>query len=372
MRILLIGDYSGVHSELRAALLSQGHEVQLVSDGDGYKGFSRDMDFSGAATNSRYLNTIFEYLGIKGLGLYFFKRRLVRKLEGFDVVQIINPIALECFGSLANYFFIKNLVSRNKKLFMCALGDDQEWVRSCLSGAYKYSPLDKYNIFNIRYYLYSMRYKYGLFFGLLHRFCMKNASAIIPGLLDYKIAYRGIEKCTEIVPLPISSARFSLPRQTGHPIKIFHGWQQGKERRKGNDIFDEAVGRILLKYGDLVNYNKVSNVTFQEYLKLYSDADIFLDQCYSYDRGVNGVLGMASGKVVFSGFEDGSCLLSESPCIGINAGNTVDALYSQLEELLTNLDTIDKIKNSAYEYSTKLHDSHAVAEKYLKVWSGNG
>ena len=371
MKILLVGDYSGVHSELRSALLALGHDVKLISDGDGYKGFSRDVDFSSANIKNKYVNLVLEYLGVRGLFLYFSKRMLVRSLKGFDAVQIINPMALECFGSLANYFFIRNLRAHNNKLFVCALGDDQEWVSACLNGRYKYSPLDKYNFFNIRSYLYSMRYRYGLFFGFLHRFCMQSADAIIPGLLDYKIAYAKNDKCTEVVPLPIASNRFSPPKPTRYPIKIFHGWQCGKEKRKGNDVFDKAVCRILVKYEGTVQYNKISNVTFEEYLKLYSDSDIFLDQCYSYDRGVNGVLGMASGKVVFSGFEPGSCLLPESMNIGVNAETSVDAIYSQIEYLINNPQVIDSIKASAYDYSVVIHDSKSVALRYLGIWGGS-
>ena len=43
MKILLIGEYSGVHNNLKTALIDLGHEVLLIGDSDGYKGFDFDI-----------------------------------------------------------------------------------------------------------------------------------------------------------------------------------------------------------------------------------------------------------------------------------------------------------------------------------------
>ncbi len=44
MRILLLGDYSNVHWTLAEGLRALGHEVCVVSDGDGWKNYRRDVD----------------------------------------------------------------------------------------------------------------------------------------------------------------------------------------------------------------------------------------------------------------------------------------------------------------------------------------
>lgn len=46
MRILLLGEYSNVHATLAKGLKALGHEVVLASDGDGWKNYVRDVDFS--------------------------------------------------------------------------------------------------------------------------------------------------------------------------------------------------------------------------------------------------------------------------------------------------------------------------------------
>ena len=43
MKILLWGDYSGVHQDLKSALLELGHNVIIASTGDDYKKFSNDI-----------------------------------------------------------------------------------------------------------------------------------------------------------------------------------------------------------------------------------------------------------------------------------------------------------------------------------------
>ena len=43
MKILLIGEYSGVHTNLAKALKNKKIELTTVSDGDAYKKFNKDI-----------------------------------------------------------------------------------------------------------------------------------------------------------------------------------------------------------------------------------------------------------------------------------------------------------------------------------------
>ena len=46
MKILLLGEYSNVHATLSKALKKRGHEVLLISNGDFWKNYPRDIDLS--------------------------------------------------------------------------------------------------------------------------------------------------------------------------------------------------------------------------------------------------------------------------------------------------------------------------------------
>ena len=43
MKILLIGEYSNLHNSLKKGLVDLGHDVKLISTGDGFKGFGSDI-----------------------------------------------------------------------------------------------------------------------------------------------------------------------------------------------------------------------------------------------------------------------------------------------------------------------------------------
>lgn len=372
MKILLIGEYSGVHSTLAHALRGFGHQVTLCSDGDSYKNFSRDITIKSKNVNGKFsvlLRLVNEFFGTKGLYLYFKNRTVINRFSNYDVVQIINPVALDCFGSVANFLLLKKILKKNTSLFMCALGDDTQWVNACLSKSFKYSPLDRLSIRNFHRYLYSLKYIYGLFFSSLNSLCLENSKKIIPGLIDYKLAYKNNSKCTEVVPIPILKRLFSPPQPTTYPVKIFHGWQEGKELKKGNDIFHNVVLKLQDELGSsLVSYKIVKSVPFDTYQDLFNESDIILDQCFSYGCGVNALLGLASGKVVFSGFEIPNHNWGDG-VVGVNAIPDADYLYSKLKSLVLNLDKINEIKDSAYRYALKFHDEKEIARIYIEIWS---
>jgi len=43
MKILLVGEFSGVHNNLKMGLKALGHDVKLAADGDGFKKFGYDF-----------------------------------------------------------------------------------------------------------------------------------------------------------------------------------------------------------------------------------------------------------------------------------------------------------------------------------------
>lgn len=369
--IILIGDYSGVHYELSIALKEKGKTVVLISEGDGYKKIKSDIVFPGFKRHrSVLLNKIinlWRLTGLFGIFNYFKFRKIVKNFNNIEIVQIINPVAIESLGALGNILLMRLMRKKTKIFSMCAVGDDFSWVKACLRGDYNYSSFDRLVYFdNLHKYLFSLKYIFSPFYVVLDFYSRKKVDLIIPGIDDYKIAYQGNKKITECINFPVSRKNFSFPSKTSYPINIFHAWQKGKELRKGNDILDGCVKRYIEEHGgENIIYETVSNVSYEEFVKKYKDSDIVLDQIYSYGCGVTAHLGMAAGKVVFSGFEYGDFE------IGINATPDEDMLYEKFCKLIDSPELIDKIKLNAYNFALENFPSDIIANKYINLWKNS-
>ncbi|EOI3411619.1 glycosyltransferase family 1 protein [Cronobacter dublinensis] len=374
MNILLVGEFSGVHMTLAQTLKDDGHNVVIVSDGDSYKNFSRDITITAQKRKGKLAalaRMFLDVTGTKGLITYFKHKKVIAGLKGYDVVQIINTVPLDCFGSIASYLFIRNLKKNNKKLFLCALGDDYRWVKACLLNRFKYSALSNLTVKTLHKYIYSLKYVYGLFFKKLHMYVEKQCDGIIPGLIEYAIAYEGVDKVTPIIPLPLPRKIFDEANSmdvnvhaSSSKITIFHGWQVGREFKKGNFILDEAVKRILQSnLAERIDYQIVKSVPFDEYITRIKSADIFLDQTYSYDRGMNAIFGMAYSSVVFSGFE-----YEKEQHIGISAEPDVDLVEKELIRIIDNPVLMEKTKKNARDFALKRHNPENVMHNYLHIW----
>lgn len=379
MKILLLGEYSGVHNNLSEALKNQGFEVTLISDGDGYKSFESDFFINYVHTQvdnkiaNKFLNlyyVVLSYSGFKGVIQILRHFKTIKNMKNYDIVQLINPIFLTDFGSIVNLVVFLYLKKNNKKIFLCALGDDFYWVKFCLNKGFDYSIFDRLSFKTLRHYSGSLLYVYGFLNPFLNKYIVKNVNAVIPGLYDYYASYKQFPNCTEIVPIIIKTDNdMQTNIHLNDPVKIFHGWQIGKDLRKGNDIFDKAIKKLVEKYPDKIEYNIVSGVPYSEYIESFESADIFIDQCYSQDCGINALLGMREGKVVFSGFERQMLKyynLDYSP--GINSVPNETKIYNDLEYLILNPSEIKKYFLRAKDFIQKFHSEEYVLDKYFKIW----
>lgn len=381
MKILLIGEYSGVHSNLKKLLIKNGHTVHLIHDGDSYKKFDGN-DFSvfynRITLKNKFLNKfisivylILDIIGVKGIFQCIRFRKEVAKLQGFDIVQIINTKPFGQFGSWANYYLLRIIFRNNNKIYLCALGDDFTWVKSCLAKKPPYSMFDNLKIRNIKDFIYSLNYIYGGGAKFVDNFVMKNIEGVIPGLYDYYFAYKVMgRECSEIIPIAYELEINKNIHKVEYPIRIFHGWQSGKELRKGNFIFDNAIKRLLEKYPELIRYDVVRNIPYKEYIELFNHADIIIDQCFSLDRGMNALLGMAHGKVVFSGCDPLAQAYYANgieKCL-INAEPDENKIFQQLEELILDKEKITEIQYYAKKYAEEFHSFSYVYMQYSRIW----
>ena len=382
MKILLLGEYSGVHTNLASAFRKKGYSVTTVHNGDSYKSFKPDifLSYKEIESNNLIVKKLLElyylilvYSGFKGLLQIFKFLPIIKDMKEYDVVQLINPRFLAGFGSIVNFLVFLYIRKFNKKIFLCALGDDYFWVKYCLDKKYKYSMFDRLSLKNLRNYAYSLQYVYGFLNPLLNRYVARKSNVIIAGLLDYFIPYKQIKNISPVVLIPIIVDVTEVQplnfENIKYPINIFHGWQPGKELSKGNDIFHKAITRLKDKYPDKINYTVLGGVSFEEYNKTFTDAHIFIDQCYSQDCGVNALLGLAKGKVVLSGFEDivkNYYNIDYNPLI--NAIPDEDYIFSELEKIIIQPTLLTDYSTNAIEFMKSYHSAEYVLKLYEDIW----
>ena len=83
MKILLFGDFSSVHYNLKYGLTELGHQCLLVSSGDGYKSIPSDISLN--YNSSSLLGHLFGRIKP-----FTYLPRFI----GFDIVQLISPYYL--------------------------------------------------------------------------------------------------------------------------------------------------------------------------------------------------------------------------------------------------------------------------------------
>ncbi len=378
MKILLLGEYSGVYTELARGLKDVGHEVTLINDGDSYKGFASDYPITYPQNKmgviGRLLQALLYRFGVDGF--FSFCRQwssLKLHMQGFDIVQIINPVIFSGWGAVANIIILSFLKKNNKKIFLSVMGFDyyqMKWFETNFNPSGYYSSSFSHFIRPD----FAFKYRYCLFYKALNDYAIRISERIIPGLLEYKFCYDWTGKTTNIIPFPISKMKIGTPisMKDKSRIVIFHGWQRGKERFKGNDVFDRVIKKIVVKYGDKVKYLVVQKVPYNEYVTMFNDSHIFIDQLYTLDKGMNGLLGMASGKVVFSGLTEESLMsypFYGGEEIGVPIAVDENLLFEKFCWIIDHPQIIERISQNAIDFVLKNHETSKVVQMYIDVWN---
>ncbi len=371
MKILLVGDYSNVHATLAEGLRALGHEVTVVSDGDGWKDYPRDIDVRrpslGRWQTLRYM------LRLRGLW---------RQLRGYDIVQVINPVFLPLRAERI-WPFYESLRRHNGKVFMGAFGMDHYWVKAGTDcHTFRYSDFNlgsaprtdiAENALFIADWLHGPK-------GVLNRRMAADCDGIIAGLYEYYASYEKYcpqkEKLT-FIPFPIKATQpAGLPVKGDEPERaekavVFIGIQRSRSAYKGTDIMLRALERVEKELPHKVRAVRVESVPFAEYRKLMLGSDIILDQLYSYTPAMNALEAMAQGLVAVGGGEpENYAILGEEELRPIiNVEPCEESVYQALRRLVLHPERLPQLKRDTLAYIRRHHDHLKVARQYLDFWT---
>ena len=131
MKILLVGEFSALHKNIKEGLVSLGHDVTIVSTGDGWKQIKSDINLG---SNKKGLLAAVDKL--------WKLVRLTVKLKNYDVVQLVSPVIFPIkFG--INSALVKLIIKNNKKTFLVTAGCNEFATADFFENSYKYPQFYK-------------------------------------------------------------------------------------------------------------------------------------------------------------------------------------------------------------------------------------
>lgn len=371
MKILLMGEYSNVHATLAEGLRKLGHHVTVLSNGDFWKNYPRDID-------------LVRKPGKLGGIMYMMKLYTnVHKLRGYDIVQLINPMFLElkaeCIFPIYQY-----LRKHNKKIILGGFGMDYYWVSVCC----KDKPL-RYSDFNIGNELRTnadalkeRKDWLGTEKGRLNQMIAEDCDGIITGLYEYWACYQpGFPQKTTFIPFPIKPKLITsgngnsytnaenhqvIPLDIPKKVKLFIGINKSRSEYKGTDIMLKAAQAIAKKYPDKAELRIAESIPFAEYVKMMNGSDAILDQLYSYTPSMNPLEAMARGIICIGGGEPENYEIIHEDKLRpiINVLPNYESVYQELEHLVLHPELVPLLKQQSIEYISKHHDYIKVAKRY--------
>ena len=371
MKILLLGEYSNVHATLAEGLRKLGHHVTVLSNGDFWKNYPRDID-------------LVRKPGKLGGIIYMMKLyTIVHKLRGYDIVQLINPMFLELKAERI-FPIYQYLRKHNKKIILGGFGMDYYWVNVCC----KDKPL-RYSDFNIGEELRTntdalkeRKDWLGTEKGRLNQMIAEDCDGIVTGLYEYWACYQpSFPQKTTFIPFPIKPQLITsgngnsyihvenhqvIPLDIPKKVKLFIGINKNRSEYKGTDIMLKAAQAIAKKYPDKTELRIAESIPFAEYVKMMNGSDAILDQLYSYTPSMNPLEAMARGIICIGGGEPENYEIIHEDKLRpiINVLPNYESVYQQLEHLVLHPELVPLLKQQSIEYISKHHDYIKVAKRY--------
>lgn len=368
LRILLLGDASNFHNCLAQGLRRMGHDVTVASDGSKWMDTERNIDLSRPLPGKA--GGLMLWLKIKSM--------LAKRFSGYDVVSVNGT----CFATLRPKrlrVIFEYILKHNRQVFISVLGSDSHYVGTCTG---KNPPL-KYSEWNINgqpsaYALTNHKEIEEWLMPELSEFCnhiYKHSAGAVTALYEYHEVCRPLVPGTKLayggIPVDTATIDYSGINMSRDKINLFLGRHADRMLEKGTDRLYDAARRVVDAHPDLCTLDVVENIPYSDYVERLRDADIVLDQLYSYTPATNALLAMTMGKVVVSGGEpeyyDFIGEYENRPIINAVPYDN-EALFRSIEEAVLNPHRLKDRGIKSREFAIKHNDVDVVAKRFIDFW----
>ena len=364
-RILLLGDYSNMHSQLGRTLAARGHDVTVMSSGSGFQQTARDIDITrragklgGALLTARLMGPLHKHM------------------RGYDIVALQNPHFLSLKPKRLRYFFDR-LCGENASVFLTAAGTDEVYVREALDP----DSVLRYNEYRIGNAAapYTVEHPERLEAWQspeMVEFCdhvYDRVDGVVTALYEYHVAVKGRigEGRVAYGGIPIDTKAITpATMNTDGPVRLFLGRHRGRYAEKGTDLLETAARRVVERHPGRVELSIIENRPYAEYINTKLGSHIVLDQIYSYTPATNALLAMARGLCTVSGGEDEfyDFIGERENRPVINALPHVDLLTEILDESVREPSDLARRGADGRRFVEKHNAANVVADRFLAFW----
>lgn len=375
MKILLIGEASFLHNTLKKGLVERGHRVTTMSDGNGWHDAPRDID----------LRRDGRWGKLGGLRVVWQLLRHLPQLCGNDVVQIHNYQFVPLMYRW-NTLLLRFLKLTNRRVVKGCFGDDPQIFRRQAQGVPAYS--DTYwsgQLQNAE--LHRDRIAEVVEHGAeaSWRKTTRMADALVACLYEYWLDYNEPPYAAKLhyIPLPIECEEMvrwcdgDMVKCVGndapsHPLTILIGLQPKRDFMKGAMKIATFVEEVAHRHPGRVQIKYVEGVPYDEYMHLLAEADVLVDQLYSYTPSMNSLAAMARGTVVIGGGEEeyyefiGEKTLR--PIINVCPDVPDAENIATIERALFTDGMLERMAQESIQFVHKYHDYRLVAKQYEQLY----
>lgn len=393
MKILLIGEASFLHNTLKKGLVERGHRVTTMSDGNGWHDAPRDID----------LRRDWRWGKLGGLRVVWQLLRHLPQLCGNDVVQIHNYQFVPLMYRW-NTLLLRFLKLTNRRVVKGCFGDDPQIFRRQAQGVPAYS--DTYWSGQLQN---ADQHRDRIAEVIEHgaeaswRKTTHMADALVACLYEYWLDYNEPPYAEKLhyIPLPIeceemvrwcdgemvkcvgndtlspshpndSQLPTNLTTSPPHPLTLLIGLQPKRDFMKGAMKIATFVEEVARRHPGKVQIKYVEGVPYDEYMHLLAEADVLVDQLYSYTPSMNSLAAMARGTVVIGGGEEeyyefiGEDTLR--PIINVRPDVPDEENIAAIERALFTDGTLERMAQESIQFVHKYHDYRLVAKQYEQLY----
>ena len=367
LRILLMGDASNYHRCLAEGLRRLGHEAVVASDGTRWMNTERDIDLSRPLP------------GKAGGFLWFIiKRLLSRKFSDYDIVSV-NGTNFASLRPERLRILFNHLLSHNKSVFVSVLGTDTHYVRACTGD----NPPLRYDEWQINGkpsdYARASREEAKQWLApelsALCRDVYARSVGAVTALYEYHKVYQTAVPDDRLayggIPIDTASIDYVGANTAGRKVRLFLGRHAERTLEKGTDRLLAAARRVVDAHPEACTLDIVENIPYADYLKRLQEADVVLDQLYSYTPATNALLAMAMGKTVVSGGEpeyyDFIDEHDNRPIVNAVPYDD-EALYRAIEDVVMHPSALADRGEKSREFVIRHNDTEVVARRFIDFW----